>query len=255
MATGWQGESLGVVIHRTPNTSIPPAQIQKWLTDIREQEAAQTIAEMLGNSQNILNIGPSWGRDYYHLSQLGKTVINIDIAPQTHLPLISVGDVSQGLPFADIHFDAVLIPEVLEHLIYDAAALAEARRVLKDDGIMVITVPFFNDKPIYHVRVHSPKSIRRLLHGTGFTVVRYIERGGLIAWPRLIHGLRRMFAPMISPKQFNRLVIRFDHFLARRFPWLLRRSRHYGCYIACRKATPVDFREINVKEFQFRSST
>ena len=149
---------------------------------------------MIGNSQSILNIGPSWGRDYYYLSQLDKTVINIDIAPQTHLPLTSVGDVSQGLPFADKYFDVVLIPEVLEHLINDAAALGEARRVLKDDGIMVITVPFYSDGPNYHVRMHSPNTIRRLLEGTGFILVHYIERGGLIAWPRIIHGLRRTFS-------------------------------------------------------------
>ncbi len=86
-----------------------PAHYQKWLQDIREQEAGYIVAKLLGSCHNILNIGPSWGRDYYFLTERGKQVINLDIAPQKHLHALALGDITQGLPFPNASFDAVLI--------------------------------------------------------------------------------------------------------------------------------------------------
>ncbi|MFN3929888.1 MAG: class I SAM-dependent methyltransferase, partial [Thermoflexus sp.] len=131
--------------------------------DIREYEAACIIAELVGDAQKVLNIGPSWGRDFYALTEAGKWVVNMDIAPQTHLPRMVCADATKPFPFPDHCFDAVLLPEVLEHLVEDWVALTEARRVLKNEGRLIVTVPFYNDAPEYHIRVHSPKSIVRLL--------------------------------------------------------------------------------------------
>ena len=228
----------------------PPSQLTKWPQDIREQEAAITIASLIGERQIVLNVGPSWGRDYYALTQQGKQVVNADIAPQSHLDSLVLCDVTRGLPFAKQRFEAVLMPEVLEHLIEDAPALAEVRRVLCDDGVLVVSVPFYDDEAEFHVRIHSPRSIRRLLHSAGFEVVAYIERGGLVSMPRLVHAARRLCRPLIKPDRFNQAVVRFDHFLARHFTWLLKRSRGYGCYLAARKGSVLDSRQLNVEEFR-----
>lgn len=45
------------------------------------------------------------------------------------------------LPFKDNYFDCVVCSEVLEHLDDDLKALQELRRVLKPNGILLITVP------------------------------------------------------------------------------------------------------------------
>jgi SAM-dependent methyltransferase len=225
-------------------------QLQKWLWDIREQEAARTFVTLIGERQTVLNIGPSWGRDYYWLSRLGKRVVNADIAPQYHLDALTLCDTTRGLPFAGRSFEVVLMAEVLEHLIDDAAALAEARRVLRDDGRLVVSVPFYSDEPEYHVRLHSPRTIRRLLNCAGFEPVAYLERGGLVTWPWLVHGLRRLGRPIVTPERFTDLVVRFDHFLARRLAWSLRHSPGYGCYLAARKSGVFDYRRLNALEFQ-----
>lgn len=224
-------------------------QIQKWMQDIREQEPAQTFALFVAKQQTILNIGPSWGRDSYYLSGLGKRVINADIALQYHLDPLVICDVTKGLPFASQCFGAVLMSEVLEHLIEDGMALSEARRVMRDDGILALSVPFYNDEPEFHVRIHSPRSIDRLLRCTGFRATIYIERGGLITWPRLIQGARLIFRFLLRREEFNRIIVRFDHFLARRFKWLLRFSPYYGCYLTARKAEFLDYRNVNIEEF------
>ena len=48
---------------------------------------------------------------------------------------------ARALPFPSSAFDAVVCSEVLEHIEEDAAALAELHRVLRDDGLLLISVP------------------------------------------------------------------------------------------------------------------
>jgi SAM-dependent methyltransferase len=52
-----------------------------------------------------------------------------------------VGDCQQRLPFEDASFDRALAIHVLEHLPDLPSAIAELRRVLKDDGRLVVVIP------------------------------------------------------------------------------------------------------------------
>jgi ubiquinone/menaquinone biosynthesis C-methylase UbiE len=45
------------------------------------------------------------------------------------------------LPFPDNYFDAVIMEEVIEHLVNPDNALEEAYRILKPDGIFILTTP------------------------------------------------------------------------------------------------------------------
>jgi len=45
-------------------------------------------------------------------------------------------------PFSDGEFDAVLTSEVLEHVFNPDEFLSEINRVLRDDGVLLLTVPF-----------------------------------------------------------------------------------------------------------------
>jgi SAM-dependent methyltransferase len=51
-----------------------------------------------------------------------------------------LGDATQ-LPFPDARFDAVTMFDLLEHVADDAAAIAEARRVLRPGGFMLVSTP------------------------------------------------------------------------------------------------------------------
>src|SRR5208282_5857715 len=135
------------------------------------------------------------GRDYFYLTMHGKKVVSLDIAIQPVIPNLINADAAL-LPFKEGSFDAVVCMEVLEHLFHDFMALQEIRRVLRDDGVLVLSVPFYHDTGEYHVRVHTPKTIRRLLEGSGFGIVEFVERGGGLAslessffYLFLIHGL------------------------------------------------------------------
>ncbi|MBT9168924.1 MAG: putative S-adenosylmethionine-dependent methyltransferase [Syntrophomonadaceae bacterium] len=52
-----------------------------------------------------------------------------------------LADVSRGLPFQSAFFDAVFGGEIIEHQIDDQYFLEECNRVLRAEGIQVLTTP------------------------------------------------------------------------------------------------------------------
>ena len=142
--------------------------------------AAVNTARHLDRKKRILVVGDAGGRDWEYLRRIGKDVYVLDIAPQKNIPNLYVQSIEKRTPFEDGFFDGVVMNEVLEHLFQDVTALEEVHRILSDDGVLVITVPYMSnvqDLPEYHVRVHSPKTIRRLLERCGFEVEDHFCRG------------------------------------------------------------------------------
>lgn len=53
-----------------------------------------------------------------------------------------VNCVGESLPFADKAFDTVTCTEVLEHMLYPERAIEEIHRIAKNDGSILISVPY-----------------------------------------------------------------------------------------------------------------
>jgi SAM-dependent methyltransferase len=252
--TMYEGGGNGFV---PPLTTLPevtrwglPTRLLRRAGDIREYEPASIIASLIGDPVTVLNVGPTWGRDFYGLSTQGHNVFNLDIAPQTGLPHTVIGDVTRPLPFPASCFDAVVIAEVLEHLIEDHRALVEIRRVLAADGKLVVTVPFYQDVPLYHVRIHSRRSIIRLLAATGFAAEALIYRSGFISHPKIVHGTRKLLRPLGLARSWYRLVAKIDYWWGTG-PFAERSAR--GCYILARKtAAALDWRHLNRSTYENR---
>lgn len=224
-----------------------------------EYLAAWMVRRMVEpEARRVLVLGPGEGRDVRCLEGPGRTVVACDIARQDGLRgKLVLADAEAGWPFAQGRFDRVVLCEVLEHLWLDVAALAEARRVLTDDGRLVVAVPFQADEPEYHARVHTPRTIRRLLRYAGFAVEHYVERGGAIRhidhtlrWRRLRRLLSRMGLPH-DPASANLRLAEAEYRggLGGGGP-AYARSRHWGCILAARKAPRPNFREVQVEHFQ-----
>jgi len=82
-------------------------------------------------------------------------------------------------PVLDASMDVVLTTETLEHVLEPAVFLMEARRVLRDGGRLILTVPF---AVRWHYVPHdywrfTPSSLRSLLERAGFTDVVVNARG------------------------------------------------------------------------------
>jgi SAM-dependent methyltransferase len=118
------------------------------------------------------------------MRQRGYKVTGIDysfeaalhVKKTMNLPVI-VGDMTR-MPFRDGAFDGLTSGETLEHLEGDAAAAGEIRRVLRDDGVCVTTVPalmsLWSSSDVYyeHRRRYSRAQLRSLFQAAGLTVAK-----------------------------------------------------------------------------------
>jgi SAM-dependent methyltransferase len=74
-----------------------------------------------------------------------------------------------ALPLAEACIDLVFCTQVLEHVPEPAALLAEAARVLRPGGVLVLSAPFYwplHEEPHDYLRF-TPHALRRLLHAAG----------------------------------------------------------------------------------------
>lgn len=123
----------------------------KWTADIRN---------FLNNNANV------YGIDFSDRA-IGFAEL---ITPEIQFSVGSILDVS----FPDEMFDLITCIEVLEHLPDDdqIPALRELRRLLKPDGLLIVTVPSVRLKmPPHHFRHYTLEHLRHLLNFCGFSVV------------------------------------------------------------------------------------
>ncbi len=94
----------------------------------------------------ILDVGCGIGTYVQKLSAFSNEVYGVDIdadkvlQAQEHLKNIRQA-AAEDLPFSDGYFDVVLLHEVLEHVHNDREAVAEALRVTRMTGRVVVFVP------------------------------------------------------------------------------------------------------------------
>jgi SAM-dependent methyltransferase len=65
----------------------------------------------------------------------------IEITPEFEAPEILIQNISEGIPFPDSSFDAAFCIEVLEHVLDPFTVVREIHRVLRPNGVLVISVP------------------------------------------------------------------------------------------------------------------
>jgi SAM-dependent methyltransferase len=151
--------------------------------------------EAIGQGRRVLDLGCRSGAFTRNFLE-GNEVVGLDVdraalAKAAELGIETVvGDVEDPLPFADESFDAVVAGELLEHLQFPDALVAEAKRMLRPGGILVGSVPnafrvqsrlrFLRgrapeDDPT-HLHMFSPGAVRALL--ADFSDVRIDFVGG-----------------------------------------------------------------------------
>ena len=68
-------------------------------------------------------------------------ITRLNIYPGENIDVVYDGDI---IPFEDKTFDKILLRCILEHVNNPESLLKEASRTLKENGVMVIEVPFIN---------------------------------------------------------------------------------------------------------------
>lgn len=70
---------------------------------------------------------------------------------------------AEKLPFKDNKFDSVIMIEVLEHMHSPKPAIKEAVRVLKEDGVLLLSFPVEEEVGDYHNKIYTLKEIDKLM--------------------------------------------------------------------------------------------
>jgi ubiquinone/menaquinone biosynthesis C-methylase UbiE len=150
--------------------------------DLRE---TLLLAEFLKASpgQVVLDVGAGSGTFSNRLLDSGFEVTSTDVTDEA-LEVLRArvpGPVERAdatsLPFAASSFDAVVLGEVLEHVEDDGAALMEAARVLRPDGVLAVSVPrnpaWFSgsDRWAGHVRRYTREQLENRVAASGFGIL------------------------------------------------------------------------------------
>jgi SAM-dependent methyltransferase len=122
-----------------------------------------------------------------------------------------------ALPYESASFDAVIATGVLEHTAMDYESLKELHRVLKRDGILIITyLPNWLSvrewiqrnihKKDFHRRLYGIQDTRKLMKQSGFYPIvqrhhtffweRLVETAGLAKWSEAAAAVMRKLAPI-----------------------------------------------------------
>jgi ubiquinone/menaquinone biosynthesis C-methylase UbiE len=150
--------------------------------DLRE---ALLLAEFLKARPGrvVLDVGAGSGTFSNRLFEQGFEVTSTDVTDEA-LEVLRArvsGPVERAdatsLPFAASSFDAVVLGEVLEHVEEDGAALLEAARVLRPNGILGVSVPrnpaWFSESDRWagHVRRYTREELENRVAAAEFEIV------------------------------------------------------------------------------------
>lgn len=137
------------------------------------------VTSFLKKNKKVLEIGPG-----VQPCALGKNMYFVDISEVLKEKYLAIGcNFTHGncidLPYNDEEFDLVVALEILEHIKEDTKALKEINRILKNDGLLLISVPinskFWNrwDDLSNHIRRYDIEDLLKKLRKSEFKVEKY----------------------------------------------------------------------------------
>lgn len=152
---------------------------------------AERLVKRLQPDDTVLEVGGGAGEFSQRLRQLGFNVTFVDLSPSNVARAKGLGfeahqlDLNQGLKgLPDSAYSAVIMLEIIEHIVASEALLREANRVLKSDGVLILSTPNFaywlnrfrillgnlSHDEGYHFRFFTPSVLRSRIESAGFTI-------------------------------------------------------------------------------------
>lgn len=136
----------------------------------------QVAVDQMRSTSRILEIGAGDGCLTALLAEAGAEVTGIEVdsaavkLASTALRSMDNCAIAQAdcyqLPFQSEEFDVAVLADVIEHLEEPEAALAEAARVLKPEGVLIVTTPKWRPDrvwDVYHVHEYTTSEIDHCL--------------------------------------------------------------------------------------------
>lgn len=206
----------------------------------RKEAYGHLYKEIFQNKEkgSILDVGSGTGLFLSFFKERGWEVLGIEVSEEilnfsnkTFGLNVLLGDLL-SLKLPSKYFDVICFNNVLEHLHTPRRTLLKVRKILKDDGILEITVPnieslggkIFKEKwyhldPGHHLYLFSEKTISKLLKETGFLVKKTSHSYWIHNFSGLFESLRYKFSPKYTEGITRKLPVKelkknkLNHFL------------------------------------------
>ena len=188
--------------------------IHWWHKAKRELVTSFLKKYLLDKNEKILDVGCGTGKNLEEFSKYGK-VWGLDNSPEAiafckkrGFKNLNLGNIEK-MPYKKEFFDVVSALDVLEH-VDDLRALKEIRRILKKEGILIITVPAFDwlwskwDEVLFHKRRYTEKSLSMALKKSGFRIINISYVYFFLVLPALIiRAIKKILYKDYYPSDFE----------------------------------------------------
>lgn len=168
-----------------------------WWHKAKRDLVSYYLKQNLPTKKNkILDVGCGTGKNLEAFSRFG-TAWGIDSSKEAilfckrrNLKRAVTGTVEK-IPFLREYFECVTTLDVLEH-VDDSKSIKEIHRVLKNKGLLIITVPAFPslwskwDNVLHHKRRYTKRNLQTLLNRNGFEVLKISYIYSFLFLPALI---------------------------------------------------------------------
>lgn len=144
----------------------------------------------------VLDVGCGTGDNLRYIFRDQADFVGLEYAPPTaevaRRILGTRADIKVGsatdIPFENDQFDLVICIEVLEHIAEDERGMRDIARVLKSEGVLILSLPYRHWFSSYfstmgHFRHYTRTDVEHLLGIAGLTVVQYLPN--YPRWSRL----------------------------------------------------------------------
>jgi 2-polyprenyl-3-methyl-5-hydroxy-6-metoxy-1,4-benzoquinol methylase len=166
---------------------------------LRTAESQVRLIQRYATGKNLLDIGCAQGFFLYNASKSGYTTKGIEISQDaaayamTEFGLDIEAKPFEELRFPENHFDVVTLWQVLEHVPYPLTVLKEVHRILKPEGLLVVSTPNIEGIPAkilrrkwwdikrLHINQFSKKTLKDILHNAGYRNTSAVSYRGFVS--------------------------------------------------------------------------
>lgn len=176
-----------------------------------KRATSESLAE---HAQDMRVLDAGAGRLAYKnlIKKYAKSYVSSDFS-KTHKDLDVVCDIEE-MSFKDGEFDVVFCSQVLEHVPHPTQAFAEINRVLKKNGIAIITVPllgYIHNAPHDYFR-YTKYGLETIAKENNFSLIQLEEIGGFFCFLGYVRSTFLM--PFFTLPILGNLIFFANYFFA-----------------------------------------
>jgi SAM-dependent methyltransferase len=210
----------GNVISTTPKESNDVSFTPKAWSNSR-RDLIVSFLRRFSASSPLLDVGCGPGEPWPGFDTFGLDV-NPEAVESAKMQGINavIGDACR-IPYDNEKFYTVLMLDVLEHIDNQSLALREVKRVLKNNGLLILSVPLYpffwsyHDVQVGHVRRYTPRELARYLKQEGVQIL-YRTCWNILGLPGA--ALRKFGLKIDKASELARPVLKLESSCASRLP-------------------------------------